>query len=70
MKKNIGTADRVIRILIAGVIVALYMSHVINGTLAIVLLAVSAIFILTSFIGVCPLYMLFGLKTTKNTDRK
>ena len=69
MKKNIRTADRLIRILIAGVIVALYMGHVINGTLAIVLLAVSAIFILTSFIGVCPLYLPFGIRTTKKSDK-
>jgi len=70
MKKNMGTADRLIRILIAGVIVALYMGHIISGTMAIVLLALSAIFILTSFIGVCPLYLPFGLKTTKNPEKQ
>jgi len=64
MKKNIGTADRVIRILIAVAIIALYLGNVISGTVAIILLAISAVFILTSFVGVCPLYLLFGIKTT------
>ena len=70
MKKNMGTADRAIRILVAGVVIALYFGNIISGTLALILLAASAIFILTSFVGVCPLYMLFGLKTTKNTGGK
>ena len=64
MKKNVGTADRVIRILIAVAIIASYLGNVISGTVAIILLAISAVFILTSFVGVCPLYLLFGIKTT------
>ena len=60
-----GTIDKVIRILIAVVVVVLYFTNVITGTLAIILLALSAVFILTSVIGVCPLYMPFGLSTKK-----
>ncbi len=68
MKKNIGTADRVIRILIAALVIALYFTHVIGGTTAIILLALSAVFILTSFVGVCPLYLPFGISTrSKNS---
>ena len=63
MKKNIGTIDKVIRILIALVVIGLYFGHVISGTLAIVLLILSAIFILTSLIGFCPLYFPFKLST-------
>ena len=63
MKKNMGKVDRIIRILIAAIIIALYFTNVINGTLAIVLLALSGIFILTSFISFCPLYLPFGLST-------
>lgn len=58
-----GSADKVIRILVAIAIIALYFAHVVSGTLALVLLAVSGIFILTSFIGVCPLYLPFGIST-------
>lgn len=65
MKKNMGTIDKVIRILIAVVVVVLYFTHVISGTLAIILLALSAIFIVTSFLSFCPLYLPFGLSTRK-----
>jgi uncharacterized membrane protein len=65
MKKNMGTIDKVIRILIAVVIVILYFTHVISGVLAIILLALSAIFIVTSLLGFCPLYLPFGWSTRK-----
>ncbi len=65
MKKNMGTADRIIRILISVIIIALYLGKVISGTLAIVLLVLSGIFILTSFISSCPLYLPFGIKTLR-----
>lgn len=66
MKKNMGSADRIIRILIALAIGALYFLEVIEGTLGIVLLVVAAIFLLTSFISFCPLYAPFGIKTCKS----
>ena len=60
-----GSIDKGIRILIAVVVVVLYFTNIISGTLAIVLLALSAIFILTSIIGICPLYFPLGIKTNK-----
>lgn len=63
MKKNEGNADRIIRLLVAGVIAALYFTHMITGTLAIVLLVLAGIFVLTSLSGFCPLYSLFGINT-------
>ena len=63
MKKNMGAADRIIRIFIAAVIITLYFTNIIIGTVAIILLALSGIFILTSFISVCPLYLPFGIST-------
>jgi hypothetical protein len=65
MKKNMGTVDKVIRILVAVVVVILYFTNVISGTLAIILLALSAIFVMTSFLSFCPLYLLIGLSTRK-----
>ncbi len=65
MKKNMGTLDKTVRILIAAIVVLLYFTHVISGTLAIVLLAVSAIFVLTSLLGFCPLYLPMGISTKK-----
>jgi uncharacterized membrane protein len=67
MKKNMGTIDKTIRILVAVVVVILYFTHVISGVLAIVLLALSAIFVVTSILGICPLYMPLGLNT-KNKE--
>ena len=63
MKKNMGTVDKVIRILVAVLVVILYFTHVITGVLAIILLAVAAIFVVTSFLSFCPLYWPFGLST-------
>lgn len=65
MKKNMGTADRVIRILIAAVIAVLYFMKMIPGTLGIVLLILAGIFVLTSLVSFCPLYAPFGIKTCK-----
>jgi hypothetical protein len=65
MKKNIGTIDKAVRILIAAVVVLLYFTNVISGTLAIILLVLSAVLVITSMIGFCPLYLLFGLATKK-----
>jgi len=65
MKKNMGTTDKIVRIIIALVITGLYFAGIINGTIAIVGLAFAAIFILTSFISFCPLYLPFGLSTLR-----
>ncbi len=66
MKKNLGSADRIIRILIAAVVVTLYALNIISGTWAIVLLIVSAVFVLTSFLSFCPIYWILGIKSLKN----
>ena len=65
MNKNMGTIDKTIRILVAVVVVVLYFTHVISGVLAIILLALSAIFVVTSLISFCPLYLPLGLSTRK-----
>ncbi len=64
-----GTADKIVRILVALVIAGLYFANIISGTIAIVLLALAAIFILTSFISFCPLYFPFGISTRKKEDK-
>ena len=65
MKKNMGTVDKVIRILVAVVMVVLFFTHVITGTLGIILLVLAGVFVLTSLISFCPLYWPFGLSTRK-----
>lgn len=65
MKKNMGTADRLIRTGIAVGVAALYLTGRIGGTLAIVLGIVAVVFVATSFIGWCPAYHPLGLSTCK-----
>ncbi|HMO33875.1 MAG TPA: DUF2892 domain-containing protein [Lacibacter sp.] len=63
MKKNMGSADRIIRLLVAALIAVLYVTNVITGTLAIVLAVLAGVFVFTSLVGFCPLYTLVGLNT-------
>lgn len=65
MKKNMGGSDRLIRLIVALIVVILYWKGFIEGTLAYVLLALSAIFVITSLVSFCPLYTLVGLNTCK-----
>ncbi|MEJ2720156.1 MAG: DUF2892 domain-containing protein [bacterium] len=65
MKKNMGAADRLIRILIAIVIAILYFTNVIGGALAIILGIIAVVFLLTSLVGRCPAYLPFKLSTRK-----
>jgi hypothetical protein len=69
MKKNMGSADKIIRILIAIAIVVLYWQGIISGTLGIVLLVVAGVFVAVSFIGSCPLYPIFGFNTCKVKEK-
>lgn len=63
MKANMGSTDRIIRLIVAAILVALYFTGTVTGTLGIVLIVVAAVFILTSFVSFCPLYSLFGMST-------
>jgi hypothetical protein len=65
MKKNMGSTDKIIRIALAALVAVLYFTNTISGTLALVLGAFAVIFLATSFIGFCPLYLPFGLSTRK-----
>jgi hypothetical protein len=67
MKANMGTADRVIRSLVAVAIAVLYFTGRISGTLAIVLGVMAVIFLVTSFVSWCPAYAPFGFSTCKKT---
>ncbi len=63
MKPNMGTIDRIVRVLIAVVVAVLYFTKIIDGVLAIVLGVLAAILLLTSVVGFCGLYTLFGINT-------
>jgi hypothetical protein len=63
MKANMGSTDKIIRILAAVLIAVLYFTNLITGTLATILLVIAGVFILTSFMSFCPLYLPFGIST-------
>lgn len=70
MKTNMGSLDRAVRIVIAFVIGGLYYANIIGGTTAIILLIVAGVFIVTSFVGVCPLYYPFRISTCRKKTTK
>ncbi|MCK0108166.1 DUF2892 domain-containing protein [Flavobacteriaceae bacterium S0825] len=63
MKKNMGSADRIIRIIIAAIVGILYFTGIISGILGLILIILAGIFVLTSLISFCPLYAPFGIHT-------
>lgn len=65
MKKNMGNADRIIRVIVAAIFTFLYFADIITGTLGVVLVVLSVIFVLTSAISFCPLYLPLGLSTVR-----
>ena len=68
MKKNMGSVDRAVRVVAALVVLVLYLAGQISGTAAIVLGIVAVVFVLTSAVGSCPLYLPFGLSTRGKAD--
>lgn len=67
MKKNMGLVDRLVRLALVVLVAVLYFTNVISGTWAIILGVLAVVFLLTSLVGVCPLYMPFGISTRKKS---
>lgn len=69
MKKNMGSVDRIIRLLIAAVFGLMYFTNFATGVTGTILLVLAVVFLLTSAVGFCPLYAPFGIDTC-TVDRK
>jgi len=65
MKQNMGSADRILRVVLAVLVAVLYFTESISGTVAIILGLFAVIFLATSAMGFCPLYLPFKLSTKK-----
>lgn len=66
-----GTTDKTIRLILAVLFAVLFFTGVVKGTLGIILLVLAVVFTVTSLLGFCPLYTLFGWSTAgKNPDKK
>ena len=68
MKKNMGSMDRIIRVILAILFAVLYFTNIVSGTAGIILLVLGGVFLLTSMISFCPLYAPFGLNTCKTKE--
>ncbi|UCD60832.1 MAG: DUF2892 domain-containing protein [Flavobacteriaceae bacterium] len=68
MKKNMGSTDRVIRFILAAIFIVLHFTNTVTGIWGIVLLVLAAVFILTSLVSFCPLYVPFGLSTCSKRE--
>jgi hypothetical protein len=70
MKKNMGSVDRIVRVVLAAVLAILFFTKVVTGTIGIVLLALAVIFLLTSVVSFCPLYAPFGISTCSVKEKE
>lgn len=63
-----GTTDKIIRLIVAIVFAVLYFTNTVTGTFGLILVVLGAVFVLTSLVSFCPLYLPFGINTcsTKN----
>lgn len=67
MKRNVGIADRVVRIAFAALVAVLYFTHQLSAVAAIILGILAVVFVVTGIVGVCPLYLPFGISTKKKS---
>ncbi len=69
MKKNMGTTDIIIRIVIAILFAVLFFTKAVTGVAGIILLVLAIVFVLTSLMGFCPLYLPFKITTRKKDNQ-
>jgi len=60
-----GIVDRTLRTIAAIIIAVLYLSNQLSGTLGDILGVVAILFLVTSAIGFCPLYLPLKISTQK-----
>jgi K+-transporting ATPase A subunit len=61
--KNMGKADKIVRVLIAVLFTVLFLNHVVTGVMGVILVILAGVFLLTSVVGTCPLYLPFKINT-------
>lgn len=65
MKRNMSNIDRLIRAILAVVLVYLYIGGMVTGAFGIILVVLGVILLITSVLGFCPLYALLKFSTHK-----
>ena len=61
--KNIGKSDKIVRVLIAVLFTVLFLNQVVTGVMGVILVILAGVFLLTSVVGTCPLYLPFKINT-------
>ena len=61
--KNMGKADKIVRVLIAVLFTVLFLNQVVTGVMGVILVILAGVFLLTSIVGTCPLYLPFKINT-------
>ena len=69
MKRNMSNVDRIVRVVIAALFAYLFFSGTVSGVLGIVLLVLGAVFLLTSVVAFCPLYVPFKISTYREKNK-
>lgn len=69
MKSNMSITDRWVRVVLAIIMAGLVFTSTVNGTWAVVLLVLAGIFLVTSMVKFCPLYVPFGISTFRKKDK-
>jgi hypothetical protein len=65
MKRNMGVVDRIVRLVLAAVVAVLYFMGLLSPVAAIILGVIAVVFVVTAIVGICPLYLLFGISTKR-----
>ena len=65
MQRNMSNADRIIRVVIAAIFAYLYFGGIVTGVLGILLMVLAGVFLATSLMGFCPLYVPFKINTNR-----
>jgi len=69
MIKNMGSVDRIVRLVVGAVLIGLFVTGITSGTWGVVSVVVAGVFILTSLVSTCPLYLPFGIRTNGTKQR-
>ena len=70
MQCNMGATDRILRLFAAGILALLYFTDTVTGTLGIVFIILALIFVVTSAVGFCPLYVPLKISTAKKNSEE
>ena len=65
MNRNVGKIDAIIRIVVAVVISALFITHTITNAFAQTAIIIGGIILFTGVMNFCPVYALFRINTRK-----